>query len=235
MFPPSVDKEVHYVREVLEGAFAPEVASTLMFEVLAASGAMPSTTEEVLAFCRGPLADAIEARVGAAARGAILERLEQVLVRRDWSGTDIPIDVDEAGDLEATRVMPTVWREPVVVLVVAATGAFAELLSASLGRGRVAPHTVDGDGAELRRAVFALEPLLFVVDATAAPSAGVAELVALLRGLPDSVAPVVWGTETEYGAALIDALREQGVVVNGLRYGEGVGPLLDLILARRAV
>ncbi len=230
MFPPSVDKEAHYVREVLEGAFAPEVASELMFDALARIGGVPSSTDEVLAFCRGPLAEVVEARVGSGVRAAILERIEQVLVRRDWSGTDIPIDVDEEG---ATRVMPTVWREPVRVLVVAGSGAFAEVLSASLGSGRVAPRTSNGDAAELRRAIFAHAPLLLIVDATSAPSIDAAELVVLLRGLPDDVAPVIWGIETEYGALLANGLQQFGVSANGLRFGEGVAPLLDLVMARQ--
>ena len=54
MFEPTVREEVHIVREVLEGAFSPQLATQVMFEALQQSGAVPGSTEEVLHFCRPP-------------------------------------------------------------------------------------------------------------------------------------------------------------------------------------
>lgn len=220
------------MREVLEAAFSPELATQLMFEALQAVGTIPASVEEVLSFCHGPLAQIVEDLVGSEARGAVLERLDQVLVRGDTTGTDIPIDVDFDAEPSLTMVMPTVWREPVSVLAVSSTGDFASRLHAALGASRVNVVTVDGE-AELRKAVFQRSPLLVVVDATAPPSMERGAIAAGFRGLPDNVLPIVWGAETEYGDGLANAMRVAGVAnAISLRFGEGIPAFLDLVLAR---
>jgi hypothetical protein len=228
----TVRQEVHIVREVLEGAFSPELATQLMFEALQAVGDVPTSPESVLKFCRGPLAQIVEDVVGQDARAAVLVRLEQVLVKGDMTGTDIPIDVDLEDEPSMTMVMPTVWREPVSVLVVSSTGDFAQRLHAALGASRVTVATVDGE-MDVRKGVFQMSPLLVVVDATAAPRMERGAIAAAFRGLPDNVLPVVWGAETEYGDGLANAMRAAGVhAAISLRYGEGIPAFLDLVLAR---
>ena len=231
MFEPTVREEVHIVREVLEGAFSPQLATQVMFEALQQSGAVPGSTEEVLHFCRTGLASVVEEMVGADVREIVLQRLEQVLVKGDRTGTDIPIEVDLDDD-SVTMVMPTVWRQPVSVLVLAGTPHFATQLHAALGDGRVHVTTVDGE-EDTRRAVFSSAPLIVMVDATAPPSIDRGTIATTLRSLPDNVLPVVWGRETEYGDGLEQALQAAGVTATiSLRYGHGIGPLLDLVQAR---
>lgn len=220
------------MREVLEGAFSPELATQLMFEALQAVGSVPRSQQEVLAFCHGPLAQIVEDLVGGEARGVVLARLDQVLVRGDVTGTDIPIDVDIDAEPSLTMVMPTVWREPVSVLSVSSTGDFAERLHVALGASRVNVVTVDGE-AEVRKAVFQRSPLLVVVDATAPPAMERGSIAAVFRGLPDNVLPVVWGAETEYGDGLANAMQVAGVAnAISLRFGEGIPAFMDLVLAR---
>jgi hypothetical protein len=228
----TVRQEVHIVREVLEGAFSPELATQLMFEALQAVGDVPTSADAVLQFCRGPLAQIVEDVVGADARTAVVLRLEQVLVEGNMTGTDIPIDVDFEPEPSLTMVMPTVWREPVSVLVVSCTGDFAERLHAALGASRVTVATVDGE-MDVRKGAFQMSPLLVVVDATAAPTMERGSIAAVFRGLPDHVLPVVWGAETEYGDGLANAMRAAGIGnAISLRYGEGIPAFLDLVLAR---
>lgn len=232
MLQATVRQEVHIVREVLEGAFTPELATQLMFEALQAVGNVPTSEDQVLKFCRGPLAQIVEDMVGEHARAAVLLRLEQVLVKGDSTGTDIPIDVDLDPEPSLTMVMPTVWREPVSVLVVSSTGDFAQRLHAALGAARVTVATVDGE-TEVRKGVFQMSPLLVVVDATAAPSMERGAIATAFRGLPDNVLPVVWGAETEFGHGLAQAMLAAGVSnAISLRFGEGIPAFLDLVLAR---
>jgi len=227
----SIRQEVHVVREVLEGAFSPELATTLMFQALQAHGDVPRTPDDVLALCRGPLGAVVEERVGATIRNMVIDRLEQVLVRGSRDGTDIPIELDLDGDPTDTMVIPVVFQEPVSVVVLAAAEDFGRHLLAALGPERVRVKTVTSEDA-LRKAVFTAEPLLVLIDATQPPSTEPPVVVTSLKALPDSVQPVVWGTDMEYGADLIRTLVAMGVTANGLVQADGIAPLLDLVLSR---
>lgn len=231
MFEPSVRQEVHVVREVLEGAVAPALATELMFDALQRAGSIPASAEEVRAFCKGPLQEGLAAKLGDDVTAIVIERLEQVLDTGDRAGTDIPIDID-LDEATETTVMATVWREPVSVLVLAGTDDFGASLYAALGASRVSVKTVRRED-ELRKAIFAAAPLLVLVDATMPPDLPRGVIATSFRGLPDSVLPVVWGSETEYGEGLASALQAAGVTAAiDLRFSEGIPPLLDLVLAR---
>lgn len=221
------------MREVLEGAFAPEVATEVMFAALQARGEMPETADDVLNFCEQELAAQVAEVIGDDVRDVILERLERVLVRNDWSGSDIPIDVDV--EPPETLVMPTVWKSPVAVLIVASDDMLARLISASLGPARVSPTTVDGEES-LRKQAFSLAPLLVLIDARVAPPAMPrGALAACLRQLPDGVHSVVWGGETAFGSGLAVALEAAGVAdASSVRSEDGLNTMLDLIRARYA-
>lgn len=229
------------MREVLEGAFAPNVAAEIMADAHQ-EGVVLDSVRDVLTFCRGPLAERIVKRGGISVKEAILQRLEQVLVATDAPTVppdsvpppDISIEISIGDDgREDTRVMPTVHKGPVSVLVIAGSADFAELLLASLGRTKVAPTTVHTEN-EIRKAMFSAAPLLVVIDATAAPGLDRGTIAAALRGLPDNVVSIVWGAETEFGDGLAAALEAAGVPgATSLRYGEGLAPLVDLIMARQ--
>ena len=221
------------MREVLEGALAPEVATAAMFAALQRHGRVPDSSASVLELCRGPLSEVLDSKVGSALRDQVIKRLEQVLVDGDMTGTDVPLDVDVEfeGEPSITMTMPIVWREPVSVVIVASEPTFAARLEASLGAARV--HAVwVRDEATLRRAMFSESPLLLLVDATAPPELDEASLAVTLRSLPDSVLTVVWGNDAVYGERLLPALDSTGVEAVDLSRMEGIGPLLDLILSR---
>ncbi len=227
----SVTNDVHMVREVLEGAFAPEVATLLMFQALREHGSVPTSKEEVLQMCNTTLVEVIGARGGPEVARALLDRLEQVLLKGDRSGTDIPIDVDMDPDPSITMVMPTVWREPVATIVVSGQRLFADQLYACLGAARVKAHTAH-DENQLNKAIFSHAPFFVIIDATDPPHFDKANLVSALRRLPDSVQTVVWGAEHEYADGFLEVCRASGIDAVGVDQAEGIGPLLDIILAR---
>jgi hypothetical protein len=219
------------VREVLEGAFAPEIATMMMFQALREHGRVPQSRDEVLELCRGTLLEVIGARAGLTVARTILDRFEQVLLAGDLTGTDIPIDVDMDPDPSITMVMPTVWREPVSCVVVSGQRLFADQLYACLGAARVKAHTASDDST-LRKSMFSHQPLFVIVDATEPPDIERATLVAALRRLPDSVQTVVWGAERSYADGFLEVCRASGVDAVGVDQAEGIGPLLDIVLAR---
>lgn len=227
----SVTNEVHMVREVLEGAFAPEVATLLMFQALREHGSVPKSTDEVMHMCNTTLAEVIGARGGPEVARALLDRLEQVLLQGDRTGTDIPIDVDMDPEPSITMVMPTVWREPVSTIVISGQRLFADQLYACLGAARVKAHTAHDESA-LNKAIFSHAPLFVIIDATDPPDFDKATLVSALRRLPDSVQTVVWGAERGYADGFLEVCRASGIDAVGVDQAEGIGPLLDIILAR---
>ncbi|MAQ16494.1 MAG: hypothetical protein CMN30_17085 [Sandaracinus sp.] len=226
----AVRDEVHVVREVLEGAFAPEVATTLMFRALRDHGAVPASREDVLELCRTTLVQVVADRAGPEVARMVLGRMEQVLLRNDRTGTDIPIEVD-LDDSSITLVMPTVWRTPVSTVVVSAHRLFADQLYGCLGEARVLAITASEEKA-LQKVIFSHEPLFVIVDATDPPEVDRASLVTALQRLPDSVQAVVWGAEHDYADGFLEVCHARGVEAVGVDQAEGIGPLLDLILAR---
>lgn len=237
---PTLRQEVHLVREVLEGALPPEVATAAMFAALHNwKEGMPRDAADVLELCRGPLSEILIKRVGEETKEEVIRRLEQVLLSGDRTGTDIPLDVDidlegMEGEPSITMIMPIVWREPVSVLVVSAKDTFAARLEASLGATRVHASTI-GDAGGLRRAMFSESPLLVLVDATNPSVRDPAELGVAICDLPDNVLCVIWDRASDYGHALEVVLDATSVEPVGLRKDEGISPLLDLVLSRYKV
>lgn len=228
-----IQQEVHVVREVLEGALPAELATAMIFRALRNVDELPQDRDSVLALCRGPLAEALTAKVGADVTEEVLARIEQVLLRGDRTGTEVPleIDVDLDGDVDSTLMMPVVFSAPVSVLVVSSKFRFAERLVASLGDERVYV-TSAMDERELRKSVFTVQPLLVVVDGTAAPAMSDEVLAQCMKDLPDNALGVVWGDDTPYGRSVLKMLESTGTNSVGIDEGEGIAPLLDLVLAR---
>jgi hypothetical protein len=226
-----VQEDVHVVREVLEGALPVGLATAVMFMALRDLNEVPKDRDGVLEFCRGPLARALILKVGQDVTDEVLQRIQQVLVRGDWTGTDIPIDVDvDLNDVsEGSLVMNVIFAVPVSVPVVSSKFRFAERLAASLGDERVALSTVMNE-SELRRAGSSTPPRLVVIDATAAPAIGNHHLARCLQSLAPEALVVVWGDNTAYGSTLLRVLEESGCSGVGIDEGAGIGPILDLVV-----
>ncbi len=246
-----VGMELRFVREILEGTFTPDLADELISDAL--DGHPPlQDASDVLAFCRGPLAQLLEARAGAGVRHMVLETLEPVLGASAKRATAPPpaitetapgsvaidIDVDGADEKDSTKAtvqIPLVSKgEQVSVLIVAGSDQLAETLLRALGEDRVAPRTTNNE-QELRRAIFSVIPNLLVVDAAYAPSdvprGGIATV---LKALPVTVQPVVWGADTDYGRGLVEAMKAAGAEAAFLDRTTGIATLLDLVRARLA-
>lgn len=236
--------EVQLVREVLEGALSPAVATAVLFEALDRwDRGIPADAREVLELVRGPLASALERKLdpdAATQLVATLEaRLAQSLPPPDESSFEVEVEieieddlvspfVDADDELTSTTQMAAV-SHPVSVLVVSGAPEFGLRLRATLGDERVHTLTVE-DEAALRHATFSANPQLVVVDATAPPRITSGELATALRSLPDATLPVLWGLDTPYG----QETRTRGGAARTLFLDreEGIEPLLDLILSR---
>jgi hypothetical protein len=228
--------ELVLLREALEGVVAPETATSLLFEALELHGKTPpSTLEETRAFAESSLAEAVKRKVRAEDASQIIKQIDK-LFERAIEGDGVAVDVEvepeswDEGNPAATTQMAVV-KKPVPVVVLGATGIFAERLVACLGEDRVraVPAT---DEASLRKAVFAYSPLIVLVDGIAPVAIEPAKLAAALHGLPDSALPVLWGSESAWSRSAVSALEAADLEIVTLDRSEGIEPLLDLVLAR---
>lgn len=229
--------EMVLLREALEGVVAPEVATALIFDALELSGRKPpSTLEEARAFAEQSLAQAVRAKVEPADASQILARIDDLFERAiNGDGVALDVDIDDAAfdddeSSDATTQMAVV-QKPVPVVVLGASDAFAERLTACLGDDRVYAIGVCDEGA-FRKAIFAYSPLIVLVDGTSPAALDPIALTGALRALPNSAMPVLWGAESGWSRAMLPGLESAGVPMVTIARGEGIEPLLDLVLAR---
>jgi hypothetical protein len=227
--------ELVMVREVLEGVVSPAVATSVLFEALEASGRPPpATLDEMRTFAEGPLDAALRKRLrdGDASQVRVLvgELFERAL---GGDGGDVDIDVDLGDDDATATAQMSVVTRPVPVVVLSATPQFAERLHACLGEDRVKSIPAS-DEATLSKGVFAYSALVVVIDAVAPARVDGAALAAALRRLPNGATTVIWGSETEHGHSLVETLVRGGASAITLDRGEGIEPLLDLVLSRHS-
>ncbi|MBX3272588.1 MAG: hypothetical protein KF729_20175 [Sandaracinaceae bacterium] len=225
--------EVQLVRETLEGIVEPSIATSVLFESLSRWGrGVPRGPEQVLELVQGPVRELLERRIGPSAGPALDALIAQLEAIAAGDELEVEIDFDEPeepdGALTAQMLAVSV---PVVVLVVAGYREFATRLTASIGRERVHTLTV-GDVEELRRTTFSASPQVVVVDAAQPAAIRTADLARALKDLPDRVISFVWGEDTSYGRELRARAEQLGASALYLDRGEGIEPLLDLILSR---
>lgn len=229
----SLRADVQLVRETLEGALAPAVATAVLFDALEHWGrGIPADSGEVLELVRGSLARILDQRLTPDTRDALLAALEERLVELT-SAADIELDIDlDEDDEDDTRTSQmAAVPHPVSVLVVSASDGFGSRLLTAIGANRVHPRTV-GDENGLRHATFSLSPLVTVLDACAPPNIRAAAAAMALKGLPDRTLAVVWGADTAYGHEVQVRLEQAGARAICLARAEGIEPLLDVVLSR---
>lgn len=223
----SLRAEVQIVREILEGALAPSLATAVLFDALDRWGrAIPVDSGEVLELVHGPLGAILAERLGPSERDALVRAIEERLAT-PGAELELEIDLEETEETRTTQMAAV--PHPVSVLVASAAEGFAKRLLTAIGEERVYPHTV-GDEASMRHATFSVSPLVAVVDASAPPDIRAPALAAALRGLPDRTLAMVWGEDTPYGREL--RARLDGSRVLFLARAEGIEPLLDVVLSR---
>lgn len=223
------------VREVLEGVVSPAVATSVLFEALEASGRPPpSTLDEMRLFAEGPLDAALRKRLrdgdASQVRALVGELFERAL---GSDGGEVDIDVDLGDDDATATAQMSVVTRPVPVVVLSSTPHFADRLLACLGEDRV-KSVAASDEATLSKGVFAYSALVVVIDAVSPARVDGAALAAALRRLPNGATTVIWGSETDHGNTLVDALVRGGASAITLARSEGIEPLLDLVLSRHS-
>ncbi len=225
----SLRAEVQLVRECLEGALAPSLATAVLFDALDRWGrGIPSDSDEVLELVRGPLRSILSDRLGPDGSEALADSIEQRLTTLAGSGElELEIDLEETEDTRTTQMAAV--PHPVAVLVASSDDSFAKRLLTAIGEDRVYPLTV-GDEPAFRHAMFSASPLIAVTDASAPPAIAAPQLATALRGLPDRTLPVVWAADTELGRELGARLGRERVLFLDRR--EGIEPLLDIVLSR---
>lgn len=236
-------QEIVLIREALEGFLTPEVATAILFDSLALVPGPPKSLEDARSFVGGALTTIMSRRLRPDEVATITPAVREIIdaaIARDGLDVDIEFDplmsdagvsgegAEAAGSTE-TQQMSTITR-PVPVVVVSESPLFGDRLALCLGEDRVYTTTV-GSAAALRKSLFALSPMLVVLDGSAAVGLDIDALSDVLRGFPDNVVAVLWAGETEWGQRLLaHAPRKPGVVT--LERGEGIEPLCDLVLSR---
>jgi len=220
------DTGMQLIRETLEGTLEPRIASALVFEALAAqsSGDLPNTTSALLAFVRGPLRAAIDAKVHTQAATETVERLELVLSRI--------LSEPPKGDSPATVELPF-GLGPVRVLVISRRTSFKIALRAAFG-AELAGVAHATTAAKANDIATGLVPEIYIVDAVSPVDQDPSALVPLLGRGDSTAARLVWGCEQPWGTAFTRLLREAGTAHVPIDRREGVEPLLDYVRARRS-
>lgn len=149
----------------------------------------------------------------------------------DVSGDDRLTPVRAIDDRVTGRIA-IIRSGPVPVVVLARGSALANRLRVLCNAERASIEETADPGTLERAAGDG--PLVVVVDAVEAPDATPDAVVAALAHAPPHAQIVVWGEARAYGKelSLLAELAGHGVVA--LYEEHGVGPMVDLILSRRA-
>lgn len=224
------------IREALESALPPGQSALVLLDALARWGPrVPADVDELAAFAESALTEALGRRVDAARTLRVLRAVEEILAtaaaptqehaRPD--GASRPAFADEA----ATDTLEIV-AAPVPVVVIAGGRTLASRLAAALGPERVDVRTARDD-ASIARALGA-GPLIAIVDGTDVPAISPEALFARLEASSPRATRIVWGSELPFGRR-VSALAERSERPwSALRLADGMGSMLDLVLARRA-
>ncbi len=219
--------EVVVIREVLEGMVRSDVAGTVLFEALEASGEEPNDVDAWLQFVGGPLRRALRERATGDETDVVIGRIAEILGQIRPSSPDRPVRRSQA----PTGRFP-ISEGPSRLLVFAASHRLGRRLKASLG-ANVAPFVFD-DLTRLKDLGHDFEPQLLVIDLTDTPSAGLDQIAAQASKILDSeVITVVWDEGSRIGQAVTTAFEEAGRRVSWIDRRGGVDPLIDLIRACR--
>ena len=224
------------LRETLEEALPRAEAARVLFAALERFGVrIPADHAELVSFVHGQLQRELGKHLQGKPLGNLLAELDEVLHTADALTADreIPIEIDEWPqwrDEASTEAIRSI-AGPVPVLVVASTGALAIRLRAVLGDEAIDVEARD-ERAGIERALGS-GPALAIVDALDVTRVDVDTLAKVLVHATRTQT-IVWGSELPYGRRLIEASGVVGVEIAGVATSEGVGALLDRVLARRS-
>lgn len=221
--------EIRLIRETVEGVLHPATASSVLFEAMQEAGGVPSTPDAIRALVRGPLACRLAARLGDETAQTLLESLETML--RAIGAAPKPRRRASRHD-EPTRALE-LSTETLPVFVLASSRAFAAKLAAALGPHVMSP-VLASDDATLNAHLEAVAPAFVLLDASDFPIIEVDRLAERLARIGPDVVKAVWGADLPYGAAMLTAAEQRGLVLTPFDRREGIAPLMDMIRSRRA-
>lgn len=220
------------VRVELERAIPADDAARAMLSAISAWGARaPATEVELATFLDKPVRAALERLYPRERAAEIVEALRAGLAAAELLGPDRPTPVHEL-DTRITGRIPLARLRPVPVLVVARTEALAHRLQviAQSDRATIGAH---GLLPAIERVVAAV-PLVVVLDAVDRSELPADVVVSALGRTPHHVQWIVWGHGRAYGRELSMLAELTGRAIISLREEDGVGPMVDVILSRRA-
>lgn len=216
------------VRTELERVLPAGEAARAMLSALAAWGPRPPEGAEVDAFVVGPLRNALERLFSRDRSTSVLSSLQAALAD---GAADRPTPVVDLNDRITGRI-PLARNRPVPVLVVARTTALADRLQV-IAKSERAAVSAFGALQALERAV-ATVPLVIVLDAIDPPDLPAEVVVSTLARGPNHAHWIVWGAGRAHGQELVMLAELAGRSTIALREDEGIGVVVDVILARRA-
>lgn len=214
------------IRSELERLIPPADAARAMLSALAAWGPAPPGGAEVHAFVDGPLRQALAKILTPERSTMLVGSLRGELGRI----SERPTPVHEIND-RITGRLPLARNRPVPVLVIAKSSALSDRLQI-LARTERATITPYGNLPAIERAVSAT-PLVVIIDATDIPDLPAEVVVGALQRTPKHVQWIVWGSMRAHGreVSMLAELAERTAIC--LREEEGIGAMVDVILARR--
>lgn len=227
---------IERLRETLEAALPRGEAAAVVFGALARWGPrIPGSESELAAFVSGALRDELGDRVRMVSLAPLLRELADVIATAGAPTADheIPIEIVEPAterDEPSTKTMRS-CAGPVPVLVIASSPAFALRLRLALGETMIVVES-RADLVAIERAL-ANSPALTVLDAREPTTVAVERLVDALVHAPETTT-IVWGSDRPYGERVLGLVRERGIEIAGLASSEGIVPIFDLIVSRRA-
>lgn len=222
--------EMQLIRESLEGVLNPATASAVLIDALGSQSSPPRTTDELLAFLRGP----IDARIHEQLDKRTRTELVALIAERIASSAADRSSVRRAERYRADEDTQTVVLAAghMDVVVAAATSNFSDKLRRALG-GEVASTLLAKDSPSLSSALSRKPPSLVVIDASDFPTIEPPRLISSLDHYTDEDAiRALWGSDLPYGIAVAQAAEQQGVAITPFDRREGIAPLMDIIRAR---
>lgn len=224
--------ELRLVREHLESVLSPAVASTALFDALGETGGkLPVTAHDTALLVEGPLRAVLERRLRQSEADALISDVMTALAPALAAEAKAP-NVRPRGDT-TLEVPLSQAGEAVRLVILSAEETFAVQIEGALGPERVTAVTIrtaPALGRVIRIPVTT--PELVIIDAGRFPPVEPAELAEALGEVGHAVPRIVWGADTPYGAALMQAIGARNGRATSFDRSEGVEPILDLVRSR---
>lgn len=209
------------LREGLEGAVAPRIASSILFDALADAGLAepPDAPDALLKFTNGPLRTRLITAVGETTTDLVLAQVGLMLDAVLGASPD-----EYARPSQVPTMRQSVEEGPVRVLVVSGSPQLAKRLRMALGPETVAPMH-GSEPTAVQEMLERLLPPIVLIDAAAALPYSLMRLATQLRDTSSLV--LVWGNEV--AEAVKDAIEDAILLPP-----ENSELLIDYVLSRRA-